>query len=320
MTSRQLFSLVVGATLALSAPLALGQSPKKEVSYSNKEKAKQRAKEGATAYDAEAYEKALKAFQEAYALNPEPKYLPPIGQCYEHLNKTQEAFDAYNKFLKEAEADNPLRPEIEKRVAAANIIVNKKQQDDAKAAVSNGDKYFSDGEYKKALTFYQSAYALNPIPATLFQAGQCQARLGQPKDAIDSLTSFLAQADPKDAKRATAERQIEELRKTPEGMAIGPEPSKAPKFLFIGAAATGALGAAAGVFSLLPNEGDLEDLGKLRQRGNLQARSALVSDILFGAALAAGVSGLVIYKKSKKKAEAFSVSATPTAVLFSVVY
>jgi tetratricopeptide (TPR) repeat protein len=242
MTQTRVLSCLLGATLLLSAPVVLGQTPKEGVSYGDKEKAKKLAKSGASAYDAGSYEKALKAFQEAYALNPEPKYLPPIGQCYEHLNQNQEAFDAYSKFLAAAEADHPLRAEVQKR------------------------------------------------QETL------QAKL------------------PKQPAEVTPPKE-----ETPTKPDAVPSKGKGPTFLLIGAASSGALSVAAGVFSLLPNNGALADAEKLQTRAQNQARAALVSDILLIAAVGAGVSGFVLSKKAKKN-ETAQLTLSPAGVAFSFSY
>lgn len=121
------FALLLELTLLFS-PLALLGQP----TPNNTEKAKSLINEGKTFFASGEYEKALKAFTDAYTLDPQTKLLPPIGQCYRELGRYQEAIDAYNLFLKEAAPDHKLRPEVERELAETQGLLPKKNPDAAK--------------------------------------------------------------------------------------------------------------------------------------------------------------------------------------------
>lgn len=55
------------------------------------------------------YEQAAKQFQSGYAILPRPQFLFNIARCYHKLEQLDKARDAYQRYLREAPADDPDR-------------------------------------------------------------------------------------------------------------------------------------------------------------------------------------------------------------------
>jgi tetratricopeptide (TPR) repeat protein len=71
---------------------------------------------GTKAYATGEYESALRRFQDAQGLYPSPNFHYNIGQCYEALERPQQAIDSYSAFLR-AVPDTPDRANIENKIA-----------------------------------------------------------------------------------------------------------------------------------------------------------------------------------------------------------
>jgi hypothetical protein len=107
----------------------------------------------------------------------------------------------------------------------------------ARDAFSEGLRLVQAGDYAAAQSAFARAHALEPHPLSLYNIGQCQARLGQHAAAVQTLERFLAQGgdtiDP--AQRRAVSKQITELRalvaaneaKLP-ALAASPPPPRAP--------------------------------------------------------------------------------------------
>lgn len=90
---------------------------------------------------------------------------------------------------------------------------------DAKQLFLKGERHFAAGEFAEALTLYQQAYQLRPLPGFHFNIGQCHRSLGQFEEAIAQFRLYLKKSDPP-KHRADAEALIrsceEELQRIQE--------------------------------------------------------------------------------------------------------
>ena len=209
---KPLLCLFLGLTLFASSPLTFAQTPKKEVPYADKQKAKDLATEAVAAFKAKDYEKALKAFREAYALNPEFKYLPPIAQCSLFLGRYDEAVALASQYLQEAEPDNPKRPEVEKLLLDARAALDKQNQDKVSKTKINAEIAFSAADYEKALALFQEAYTAAPGPELLYKIAQCHSKLKHTQEALNTFEAFLQSTPANDPLRGSAEKQMTALK------------------------------------------------------------------------------------------------------------
>jgi tetratricopeptide (TPR) repeat protein len=354
---KPLLCLLLGLALFTSSPPTFAQTPKNEVPYADKEKAKSLAKEAVTAFTEKAYEKALKAFQDAYALNPDFKYLPPIAQCSFLLGRYEETVVVASQYLKEAEPDNPKRTEVEKLLLDARAALDKQKQDKMSETKTKAETAFSEANYEKALALFQEVYATTPNPDLLYKMALCHSKLKHNQEAIKAFEAFLQSTTPDDPLRGSAEKQVTALKEE-AAKAVDPaaaeqkraeaealqakakqeavdkvEPSvgrSSGKKLLIVAGVSGGLSIAPGVVAALSAK-KLNELTAVTSRLEVNAaeiakfearrkRTALASDVMLGVALAVGGVGIVINAKSKKAEKSVGLSVTPTGAAFSVHY
>jgi hypothetical protein len=120
------FSLSLVATFAatlLPMPAALAQTPEA------KAEAQKKAREGQRLADSGHHDRALALFREAYAINQEPGYLYNIGIEYQALGRDVEAFNTFDRFLRDVQkippefiADaNQQQRELRKRIGELEI-------------------------------------------------------------------------------------------------------------------------------------------------------------------------------------------------------
>jgi len=98
-------------------------------------------------------------------------------------------------------------------------------RDVAKRHFTEASEHFRAGEYEAAMTSYSLAYDLLPMPAFLFNLGQCHRKLGQRAEALDYFRDYLA-AEPDAPNRADVEALIDELEAPPAPMETDPNASK----------------------------------------------------------------------------------------------
>jgi tetratricopeptide (TPR) repeat protein len=72
---------------------------------------------GKAAYEAGRYEEALSYFEQAYEQSKRPRMLYNIGQAADRLRRDERALEAFREFLRVL-PDDPVREEVEKRIAA----------------------------------------------------------------------------------------------------------------------------------------------------------------------------------------------------------
>lgn len=80
----------------------------------------------------------------------------------------------------------------------------------ARRHFERGEKLFTLGKYDEALEEYQTAYDAKPLPAFLYNIGQCYRNLGDLDQAIFSFKRYL-KLDPEAENRESVERLIEDL-------------------------------------------------------------------------------------------------------------
>lgn len=80
----------------------------------------------------------------------------------------------------------------------------------AKAYFKAAETNFSLGRFEEALEGYSKAYQLKPLPALLFNIGQCEFELGNHERAIFFYEQYLR--DPEAKMRTLASRRLEEAK------------------------------------------------------------------------------------------------------------
>src|SRR5258706_16242912 len=100
------------------------------------------------------------------------------------------------------------------------------QTDDenARRHFESGAAYVQQSDNENALREFQAAYALSKRPALLLNIANVYERMGKPKEAVETLTKYLAE-DPKATDRTTQETRIANLKKRIESGNSTPPPA-----------------------------------------------------------------------------------------------
>ena len=80
----------------------------------------------------------------------------------------------------------------------------------ARRHFERGEKLFALGKFDEALEEYQTAFDAKPLPAFLYNIGQCYRNLGDLDQAIFSFKKYL-KLEPEAENREAVERLIEDL-------------------------------------------------------------------------------------------------------------
>jgi len=105
----------------------------------------------------------------------------------------------------------------------------------AKKHYDKGEKLFALGRFDAALDEYQKAFDAKPVPAFLFNIGQCYRNLGDFEQAVFSYKKFL-KLEPDAPNRERVEKLIEDLedklaaqpaRPRPDPKVTTPQPAPA---------------------------------------------------------------------------------------------
>lgn len=119
------FRFVIG----FCALFACVMAPHIARAQSDEELARTLFKQGLDLHEQHRYDEALKKYREAYARWNNPKILANIGTAAWELGRYWEAAEAYDRFLAEAPADAPNRPEVERALEQVQPKVGTLQVD-----------------------------------------------------------------------------------------------------------------------------------------------------------------------------------------------
>lgn len=106
----------------------------------------------------------------------------------------------------------PKRAPGKRNGSPASLALDAEKEAAARAHFTNAEAAYKLGEYKEALDGYQAAYATLPLPAFLFNIGQCHRGLAQREKAIDHYQKYLT-AEPTAPNRWLVEDLIAEQQR-----------------------------------------------------------------------------------------------------------
>jgi len=124
-------TLVLASLICLS--LGLAYSRPAHAAKSTEQLARDQVRRGTAAFNLGHFDEAVKAYEEAYRLVPDPSLLYNIAQSYRMDHKLEKAMIAYRSFLRNAGSDDPNRRLAERRVEDLQKQID--EENAAKAAL-----------------------------------------------------------------------------------------------------------------------------------------------------------------------------------------
>lgn len=234
-------------------------------------------------YRVQEYEEAYQYYKQSYLLSLQATLLFNMGQCSRQMGKHEEALKSYKSFVRD-DPGNKLRPQVEKLIEDEERMI---------------------AELK----------AKNPIIET-------PKELDTDKDSIlDS--NDLCINDKEDGKgKAPTDGcpDVPTSAEIPKGPALDPT----AKLLFLGAGGAAVVGGAFGVLAFTQANKVKTEQAKANPDATLISDSfgkaktfALISDVVFIAALGTGGAGFLLQQKSKKQPEV-TISIAPNGASVAV--
>ena len=96
-------------------------------------------------------------------------------------------------------------------LSAAPVRAQDAATEEAKVHFKAATEAFKQGDYEEALAGYHRAYDLKPLPAFLFNIGQCFYNMGRYAEARDAYRRFLAADDVPADRRAAVEQMLADV-------------------------------------------------------------------------------------------------------------
>lgn len=164
----------------------------------------QQSSQGFDLYGRKQYRDAIRAWEEAYRLDPQPKTLYNIASAQRKDGQTAAAIETYRRYLKE-DPESELKGEVERQLVELPAKLKEEQ----------GDGLLAAREYDKAVEALQAAYKLRPGPGLLFKIATARRLAGSAPEAIAAYELAL-QGELLPAQKLEAEKYLGELRSQKE--------------------------------------------------------------------------------------------------------
>jgi hypothetical protein len=101
----------------------------------------------------------------------------------------------------------------------------------ARTLDQQGVRAFREGRYNDAIRYFEEAFRLGGPSSELWNIARCDLKLDDPEAASVALDSYLAGSDLSPEDRATAKRELDDLRHRPSTVTIASSPSGASVFI-----------------------------------------------------------------------------------------
>jgi hypothetical protein len=317
--------LLIGlATLGAAASASAQATPTAD----QRARARELYGEGQRQFAAHAYAEALTAFQGAYAQVPNPVVLLGVASAQEQLGQRAEARQTLERYLRER-ADAPDRAEIEARIAAlpaspsassgtihvacspagASIAI-----DGAAAGTSPADLTVAAGSHELTLTLAGFAPVTRTVTVTPGATVAVAVELVAMPDVAsgDGTGDEMSEDAAFGTEGAETGDEAEEVT-PPDETPVSTDPSAGVWIITALAGVALVTGTVFG-FLALSRQSDFDAMPTLSAAQEGEA-FALVADLSFGIAAAAGITAIVLYATERPSAPSAADAAAPTASL-----
>jgi tetratricopeptide (TPR) repeat protein len=179
----------------------------REATITGIEQASKYFEQGNEHYKAGRYGEALKAFDRANELNPNPGVRYNQAACLDRLGKREQAVEKYKSYLAIAPhaAD---AAKVKERIAKLETQMTTV----SRAAFDRGQAAYLEGRYRDAATAFGEAYEIKSNPVFLFDRAEALDKAGDTDGAVRAYQQYLnAAPDAADADKVRA--RIQDIQK-----------------------------------------------------------------------------------------------------------
>ncbi len=182
----------------------------------NRDKGLAQFEEGRSFYAKGQFERAALAFDKAYELVQDYKFLYDIARTASQLGDNKKALGTYQRLRRDGGTSVPRwqRAEVNQEIARLTVLVNKGAvKDKSHDAFKEGIDLYNDGKYEAASKKLEHAYKLEPSYKILYNLGQAHAEAKQYTEALSTYRRYLDKGGRNipEKRRNEVKRQIEWL-------------------------------------------------------------------------------------------------------------
>lgn len=321
---RLLFGLFI-----LSAPAARadsrGRDAQEDGSVAQQEQtATSHEEEGARLYQAREYVAAIRQFNAAYKLDPQPRFLLYVAQVYRKLGLATEALEYYQRYLRDESRPDPLlRADILSYIEQVQASLNptataqpqKLQREptpyltedellDAEEHFNQFVRDYKEGRNAAALdrmNQLKDVYRTRRDPTLLYYIADAFDKVKKSTEALEYYRRYLGTEPPDNPLRTRAAARVRALRPAPPGQ----------KFLWpsLALGAVGLAGVLTGVGLFVQSKDTFDEFERTVNEAERRALRERGQPLITGSAIAYGVGGGVL-----AAALGFSIAAVKKGV------
>ncbi|MCP4599973.1 MAG: tetratricopeptide repeat protein [Proteobacteria bacterium] len=182
----------------------------------NRERAEKRFEKGLKLYSANQYKRAAAAFEEAYELYPNWKFLYETARTAAKLSQNGKAVNTYKRCLKEggSEVARHKSAEAKREINRLESLMKEAEaKDKSRHHYTRGVDLYNRGEYEEAADEIKTAYDLDSRYEILFKLGQAEAKAEHYSKALQAYNRYLEKGHSNISKRqrAQVDKQIKRL-------------------------------------------------------------------------------------------------------------
>ena len=172
--------------------------------------------EGRDRYAAGDYTAALTAFRQSYQQEPLPAVWVNIAQCLRALGRSDEAAQAFRRFLDSHWGSPQVRAEVWEALddlVTKPVPARATRDPLALERFRRGRLLYDRGDYEHALAEFRAGYLAAPTPAMIVNIGQCLRKLDRLPEAAAAYQSFLSQRSGDPQVRAEVWEALDEVQR-----------------------------------------------------------------------------------------------------------
>ena len=296
-------SLALGVQSAGAAPQA-ERAPDGEAAAAPEQSAASFEEEGARLYQAREYVAAIRNFNSAYKLDPQPRYLLNIAQVYRKIGLATEALEYFQRYLQDEPKPDPLLradilsyiEQVQASLSPAKAapralrepapLLAEDEMLDAEEHFAQFVRDYKEGRNAAAvdrINRLKEVYRVRRDPTLLYYIANAYDQVKKSSDALEYYRRYLGTEPADSPMRTKAAARVRALRPPPPGL----------KYLWpsLALGAVGVAGVLTGVGLFVQSKDTFEQFESAATEAEKRALRERGQPLITGSAIAYGVGG-----------------------------